>query len=345
MIYVIINNMKYFLITLLSIISFFCYSQTKGSKNLQIAQYVVETFQDSKNNLWFGTLEKGVAKFNGKKLVYLTTKDGLPSNRIVSIIEDNKGYLWFGTGKGLAKFNGKSFTNYTEKEGLCSNMISNIFIDSKKTFWIGTWNGVCKFDGKSFKNFPIPNPKVKTKINEDTKNWITEITEDSTGNIWFAKDGFGATKYDGNKFFHYSKENGFPSNCVTEIEEDSKGNIWFGFRIAEKNDPNIKKQKSKGGIAKINGKKLNLFSEIKKLSNSEVYEIYKDKHSNIWIATTKNGVYKYNGDKFINYPIPISIMSITQDNKENFWLGGAGGLYKINSKGIIKNITLNNFKN
>ena len=133
----------------------------------------------------------------------------------------------------------------------------------------------------------------------------------------------------------YSKENGFPSNCVTEIEEDSKGNIWFGFRIAEKNDPNIKKQKSKGGIAKINGKKLNLFSEIKKLSNSEVYEIYKDKHSNIWIATTKNGVYKYNGDKFINYPIPISIMSITQDNKENFWLGGAGGLYKINSKGII----------
>ena len=74
---------------------------------------MVETFQDSKGNIWFGTLEKGVAKFDGHNLKYLTTKDGLPSNRITNVIEDNLGNLWFGTGAGVSKFDGKTFTNYS----------------------------------------------------------------------------------------------------------------------------------------------------------------------------------------------------------------------------------------
>lgn len=69
-------------------------NSTKQKQVSQIGQYVVETFQASKGNLWFGTLEKGAAKYNGKKLIYLTTKDGLPSNRITNIIEDKLGNLW-----------------------------------------------------------------------------------------------------------------------------------------------------------------------------------------------------------------------------------------------------------
>jgi len=155
----------------------------------QIGEYVVETFQDSKGNIWFGTLEKGVAKFDGNNLKYLTTKDGLPSNRITKVIEDNLENLWFGTGAGLSKFDGKTFTNYSETDGLCSDMVSNLFIDSKGVFWIGTWSGVCKFDGTRFEKFQIPYPKVETKINPDTKNWITSIAEDSKGNVWLGCAG------------------------------------------------------------------------------------------------------------------------------------------------------------
>lgn len=43
----------------------------------QIGAYVVETFQDSADNLWFGTLEQGVAKYDGSSLRYLTVADGL----------------------------------------------------------------------------------------------------------------------------------------------------------------------------------------------------------------------------------------------------------------------------
>lgn len=60
-------------------------------------------------------------------------------------------------------------------------MVSNLFIDSKGNFWIGTWSGICKFDGTRFEEYPIPYPKVETKINQDTKDWITSIAEDSKG--------------------------------------------------------------------------------------------------------------------------------------------------------------------
>ncbi|MCB0667670.1 MAG: hypothetical protein KDC80_17695 [Saprospiraceae bacterium] len=127
------RQLKLFVLIMVYIFSISCNSQEEEvdaqydkiqdqENNIQIGQYVVKTFEDSKGNLWFGTLERGVSKFDGTSLRYFTAKDGLPSDRVVDILEDDRGNLWFGTGSGLSKFVGKSFTNFSEKDGLCSNM-------------------------------------------------------------------------------------------------------------------------------------------------------------------------------------------------------------------------------
>jgi len=307
----------------------------------QIGEYVVEVFQDSKENIWFGTLEKGVAKFDGNNLKYLTVEDGLPSNRITDVIEDNSGNLWFGTGVGVSKFDGKIFTNYSEKNGLCSNMVSNLFIDSKGNFWIGTWGGVCKFDGIQFENFPIPYPKIETKINPDTKDWITSIAEDKKGNIWFGRDGYGLSKFNGNSFVHFTTKEGLISNNVQSIVEDKKGNIWIGTRVAEKDNSDTDKRFGKGGLNKYDGQKFVHFPEMKGLSESDIFSIYKENSNDLWISTTSNGVYKYVNNEFVNYNVPTSTMVFLKDIKGNVWLGCAGGLYKIDKKGETKNVTTN----
>lgn len=345
--------MKILLLTVLILLSVSCSSQEKKAEPAaienpteqvnasQIGEYVVETFQDSQGNLWFGTLEKGVAKYDGNKLTYLTTKDGLPSNRIVNIIEDNLGNLWFGTGAGLSKFDGKTFANYSEKDGLCSDMISNLFIDSKGDFWIGTWGGVCKFNGIRFEKFPIPYPKIETKVNQDTKDWITSITEDSKGNIWFGRDGYGASKFDGNSFVHFTTKEGLNSNNVQSIVPDDEGNIWFGTRVAEKDNADTNKRFGKGGLNKYDGEKVLHFPKMNGLHESDVFAIHKDNSSDLWIGTTSKGVYKYANNEFINYKVPTSTMAFLKDKKGNIWLGCAGGLYRIDSKGEILNITTN----
>ena len=314
-------------------------NSTEQKEVTQIGEYVVETFQDTKGFLWFGTLEKGVAKYDGKRLTYLTTKDGLPSNRITNVVEDNVGNLWFGTGAGISKFDGKSFTNFSEKDGLCSDMISNLLIDSKGNFWIGTWGGICKFDGTQFEKLPIPYPKVKTKINQDTKDWITAIIEDKEGNIWFGRDGFGASKFNGNSFAHFTTKEGLNSNNVQSIAEDKEGNIWIGTRVAEKDNADTDKRIGDGGLNKFDGNNFVHFPEINGLSKSDVFTIHKDKSNDLWISSTSNGVYKYTDNEFVNYKVPTSTMSFTKDKEGNIWLGCAGGLYKIDNHGKTINVT------
>lgn len=345
--------MKSILLILLSSLSLSCNSGVKSKEGVplnsisdqtthsQIGDYVVEIFQDSQGNLWFGTLEKGVAKYDGNKLVYLTKNDGLPSNRIVSIIEDSSKNLWFGTGEGLSKFDGKTFTNYSEKEGLCSNMISNLFIDSKGYFWIGTWKGVCKFDGTRFEKFSIPYPEIDTKINPDTKDWITSIIEDSKGTIWFGRDGYGASRFDGNSFSHFTIKEGLNQIMCNPFARTKEGNFWIGTRVAEKDLADESKRFGNGGLNKYDAKTFTQFPEISGLSENDVYAIYRDPSNHIWISTIRNGVYKYHNQEFINYQVPNPTMSFLKDKNGTIWLGCAGGLYKITKDGEVLNVKTN----
>jgi ligand-binding sensor domain-containing protein len=73
------------------------------------------SIEDRSGNLWFGTTDQGVYRFDGKLFYNYTIKEGLISNCIWSILKDKSGNIWFGTrNTGLYKFDGKLLTNYSE---------------------------------------------------------------------------------------------------------------------------------------------------------------------------------------------------------------------------------------
>ncbi|MFM9987120.1 two-component regulator propeller domain-containing protein [Flavobacterium sp.] len=72
--------------------------------------------EDDFKNLWIGTVDAGVWKYDGRNFTNYTTKDGLTSNAINIIYKDKNGELWFGTdGDGICKFNGKDFAKFEIK--------------------------------------------------------------------------------------------------------------------------------------------------------------------------------------------------------------------------------------
>ena len=66
--------------------------------------------EDASGNIWFGTVESGVWRYDGNSVKNFTKKDGLDGDFIWIIYKSKTGELWFGGGpNGVYRFNGKSF--------------------------------------------------------------------------------------------------------------------------------------------------------------------------------------------------------------------------------------------
>lgn len=160
------------------------------------SSYIYTIYQDSKDNIWFGTYGGGVTRYDGQSFTTFTEKEGLANNYVYSITEDSKGHFWFATwGGGVTRYDGQSFTTFSEKEGLASNVVFSIIEDKKGNMWFGTREGgVSYYDGHSFTTFTTKHGLAN--------NSIRSIIEDKKGNIWLGTNGGGISYYDGKSFFY-----------------------------------------------------------------------------------------------------------------------------------------------
>ena len=64
-------------------------------------------FADSRGNLWIGTHDRGVVRYDGTRFEGFSRRDGLPGDGVYSVLEDEDGSLWFGTSGGLGRYDGE----------------------------------------------------------------------------------------------------------------------------------------------------------------------------------------------------------------------------------------------
>jgi len=81
--------------------------------------------RDSKNRIWVATSGGGLNRVlslsdKGLKFEVLTKENGLPSDYILGVVEDNSGDLWLATENGISRYNPEhsSFQNYDAYDGL-----------------------------------------------------------------------------------------------------------------------------------------------------------------------------------------------------------------------------------
>jgi ligand-binding sensor domain-containing protein len=95
---------------------------------------------DHSGNVWIGTSQDGVCKFDGENwTTYDTSNSGLADDSINAITIDHSGNVWIGTSiDGVSKFDGATWTTYdTSNSGLVSNHVRSIAIDSADVKWFG----------------------------------------------------------------------------------------------------------------------------------------------------------------------------------------------------------------
>lgn len=104
-----------------------------SSKSENMSRVPMKTLRDI---FGLGTLQRGIARYDGKHLKYFPQTDGLPTNRVPGVMQDQNGIYWMSTDAGLVSYDGLLFKQYlVDPDRHMSNNITTTFIDSKGVFW------------------------------------------------------------------------------------------------------------------------------------------------------------------------------------------------------------------
>lgn len=300
---------------------------------------IISVYEDRDSNLWVGTYNGGVNKFDRHKNIferYISNPDdpgSLSDNMVWTIFQDSKGIMWFGTENGgLNRLeNGKfiSFKNDTaNSESISGNNIRSIAEDGEGNLWIGTaGKGLNKFD---------PHKKTFTKYSYDSLNnsslsgnTVTAVCIDKEGIIW-AGTGRGLNKFDKNKneFIRYQSDSlneySISNNYVLSVKEDGSEHLLIGTQ----NGLN-KFEKSTGKFQKYN-----IFPE-RPQSRESIIAFAKDRSGVIWASSYLSGLHKIyeKHENFACFLPANNVKSIYRVNSGLTYAGTSNGLEVIDING------------
>lgn len=107
--------------------------------------------EDSQHNIWIATEGGGLCKLDAsrKRITRYTTQQGLPSNFVFKIVEDNNLILWVTTSKGLVRLNPATqhMAVYTKANGLLYDQFNynSGYKDASGKLYFGSIKGMISF--------------------------------------------------------------------------------------------------------------------------------------------------------------------------------------------------------
>jgi ligand-binding sensor domain-containing protein/signal transduction histidine kinase len=257
-------------------------------------------------------------------------------NVIYCILQDSRGFMWFGRKDGLYRYDGYNFVVYKhnpkDTTTISDNWIYTIYEDRSGDLWIGTMDGLNLYNPE--KDIFTHYLSDSTRLYSLSNNKIRVIYEDDSGLYWIGTED-GLNRFDREQsvfthFRHNSKNpNSICNNYIYDIYEDRSGILWIG---------------TQGGLSLFDPEKMKFTNYYHNPYNSNslnqnlVWTIHEDTSGIFWIGT-RNGLdrFDYRKKKFKHYfpdpkdPYGISnnyVLSICEDSYGSLWFGTRNGINK-----------------
>lgn len=336
-----------------------CLYERKSEKFTRIslgenAETIWELLIDSQNNLWIGTQNYGLFKWNPVTQNFQNFKhdsdnpNSIGSDSIWSVFEDKQGTIWVGTKNGgLNRFDKEEeeFTSYLGDELNGSDLrysnITSLCEDKTGKIWAGTsGDGVWIFNKKT-KTFHVYKHHSHDP-DSLSDNSINALYEDSSGIIWVAtqRGGINKSLHNQVKFKHFKHNPLDPqsihSNEVRSICKDSAGFLWIGTN------------RGLDRIDETNGLTTHFVhdpDDDTSISAGIPQAIIEDENGLNWVGMDQTGLNRFNPQTkvFTHYRHikdeknglsnnKVRVIHLDQKDKDILWIGTQNGLNQFNKK-------------
>jgi ligand-binding sensor domain-containing protein len=283
--------------------------------------------------IWM-TSNQGVVVFDGVKFQHYTTEQGLATNVIGQIAEDNEGHIWLASYGGLHRLNPKGLTTFDEADGLERNRIHSIYEDRNGDLNVVSGNfNVSRLDSAG--SFQRARPQLPSG-----SLWVWSSNAaflDSRGD-WWINTSEGVYRYanvpraedlNGKQPTEiYNESKGLLSDNNVRVFEDSRGDMWFAPWVTSKNYGLSRWQRSTG--------KIQNFTTADGLPEKPVASAFaEDATGNLWFGftTSGTGVARFRDGRFtiINDQniLKAGITDIYRDRSNRLWIA-------TNSEGLFR---------
>ncbi|MDB5278218.1 MAG: response regulator [Ferruginibacter sp.] len=256
---------------------------------------------------------------------------GISQDNILCIMQDSRGFMWFGSWDGLNKYDGYKTTVYKndphDSNSISNNYINGIAETKDGNIWIATnIGGMCRFNRKQ-ENF------TRFRHSDHNSNTVTSditncILADHAGMVWIGtQQGLDLFAPQTNTFKHFihtaSDTGGLSDNYIKCFFEDSNHNLWIGTANGGLNLFNTQTQTFQH-FQRNN-------ADSNSISGDNVNNIFEDSKHRLWIATNGNGLDLFvpatntfrhfkNDEKNPNSLAGNTVLFINEDADNNLWI-------------------------
>ena len=259
----------------------------------------------------------------------ITINNGLPHSTVYRIIQDKKGFMWFGTQRGLIRYDGYECRLFGQTQvgsmGFFGKSVHALFEDKKGNLWVGTHSGdLCMRDALTG-TFQYLTDTTTFKALVDKR--IQAIYEDNSGKIWVGTLDDGLIVYDPKTRTtqHFNQENSqLSNNAVFAFAQDKSGRMWVattgeGINYFDTTSNSFKQ----------------LYADVPNL-NGYQKTLLLDGKDNLWIGSDGTGLYQmslmtnlfqhFDGQNGLNSNAVLGL-AMTKDN--NLLIATDGGGFNV----------------
>jgi signal transduction histidine kinase/ligand-binding sensor domain-containing protein/CheY-like chemotaxis protein len=266
------------------------------------------------------------------KFNHLDINQGLSQNNVLCILQDSRGFMWFGTRDGLNKYNGYDIIVYrndpNDHNSISNNFISDILEDPKGFIWVATrGGGLNRYDREHdrFTSYKADrnNPRGLSS------NLLTSLAVDLRGNLWIGTEDQGLNEFQCSTGhctrykYNETDPQSISGDYVRAVLVDHRQQVWAatygkGLNLLDR---------TKGSFTRFQHDDKNPSS----LGGDRLCTLFEDTRHRLWIGTDGDGLDRMGNDRrFLHFSqqpgktncLPgNTVFTLQEDDKSNLWIG------------------------